>query len=194
MHGAQSTVTTDLYGGHGMAAQEAAAQVAEQEQDHDGRRGKRTAEVLQRMADKATAKAYIAQEIADNKSLPKKLVDAIKLLVNVDNIRQPNSLYTRIISFIMGNKVQGVDYEPPKKGAIVDDITLFRAFRVAATDMNKVIYQGQDNGIWISAVKKGVDILYRLVAEQEEMPEDYPGPIRTKRSKKDGGDGGDNEE
>ena len=179
-----------------MTAPKAAMQVAEQEQeqDHDGRRGKRTAEVLQRMADKATAKAYIAQEIADNKSLPKKLVDAIKLLVNVDNIRQPNSLYTRIISFIMGNKVQGVDYEPPEKGEIVDDITLFRAFRVAATDMNKVIYQGQDNGIWISAVKKGVDILYRLVAEQEEIPEDYPGPIRTKRSKKDGGDSSENEE
>ena len=157
-----------------------AAQAAATETD--GRRGKRTAEVLARMAKKAEAKAYIAHEIANNKTLPKKLIEAIKLLVNVDNIRQPNSLYTRIISFISGEKVPNlVEADPPNKGDVVDDTTLFKAFRVAATDMNKVIYQGQDNGIWISAEKVGVDIHYRLVAEQEDMPEGYPGPIRKKR-------------
>ena len=148
----------------------------------DGRKGKRTAEVLARMAKKAEAKAHIAHELANNKSLPKKLVDAIKLLVNVDNIRQPNSLYTRIISFISGEKVPNlIDAEPPKKGEVVDDTLLFKAFRVAGTDMNKTIYQGQDRGIWISAEKVGVDTHYRLFAEQEDMPEGYPGPIRKKR-------------
>ena len=128
---------------------------------------------LKARAERATARSRIAEELAKNKDLDKDFVAAIKLLVNVESTRQPNSLYSRIIEFI---KEQG--------GTIVDDFTLYKKFKVAKTDMNKVIYQGQNNGIWISGVEKGEDTEYCFVTEQAEMPEDYPGPIRKGGGKK----------
>ena len=136
-------------------------------------------------AKRATAVSCIASYLSKAKDLPSEFVDAIKLLVNLDNRRQPNSLYTRVIDFIMGKKVTDVDEVPPGKGNPVDDMTLFKAFRVATTDMQKVIYQGQDDGIWISAVKKGKDTLYTYYGEGAAAPEGYPGPNRKPRTKKE---------
>ena len=149
----------------------------------------RAAQDLEMRAKRATARAKIAEYIEKNLTrLPKEFVASVKLLVNLDSRKAANSLYTRVISFITGNKVEDVDhslYPVPDKGEEVDDYTLYKAFKVAETDMNKVIYQGQDNGIWIAARKVGRDIFYWFFGDGAEMPEGYPGPIRRPRTKKD---------
>ena len=135
-------------------------------------------------AKNADAVATIATYLSEHKELPKKFVAAINHMVKLDSRRSANSLYERIINFIRGEKVPGVDTEPPGEGQPVDDMTLFMAFRVADTDMRKVLYQGQDNGVWISAVKNGRDTIYTFVAESEDMPEGYPADNLRKPRKK----------
>ena len=149
----------------------------------------RAAQDLELRAKRAVARSKIAEFIEKNiKRLPKEFVDSIKLLVNLEGRKAPNSLYTRVINFISGNAVEGVDHDafpPPKKGEEVDDYTLFKAFKVAETDMNKVIYQGQENKVWIAARKVARDVYYKFYGEGEEMPEGYPGPIRKKKKEED---------
>ena len=165
----------------------------------------RAAQDLEMRAKRATARAKIAEYIEKNLTrLPKEFVASVRLLVNLDSRKAANSLYTRVLTFLSGKEVEGVDHNifpPPNKGDEVDDYVLYKAFKVAETDMNKVIYQGQDNGIWIAARKVGRDIFYWFFGEGKKMPKDYPGPIRRPRTKKDeesatpetnGEDNGDN--
>lgn len=139
-------------------------------------------EVAKRAAAKAKNAAYkavIANGLANIKDLPAEFIEAVKSLINLDSRRAPNSLYARIIEFIK------------EKGEPVDDMTLFKAHRVSETDMRKVIFQGQDNGQWISAVEtpnkenpEVNDVMYTYIGEHDEwpnVPEGYPGPIRKKR-------------
>lgn len=143
-------------------------------------------EIARRTAAKAKNaeyKAVIANGLANIKELPTNFIEAIKALVNLDSRRAPNSLYTRVIDFI---KETG-------EGNPVDDMTLFKRFRVSETDMRKVIYQGQDDGEWISAVETPNkqnseinDVIYTYVGQYPEWPntpEGYPGPIRKVRTK-----------
>ena len=137
----------------------------------------------------AAATATVASYLSEHKEdLPDEFVGAINQLINLTPRRAVNSLYVRILDFLQGNKVQGVDIDPPNKGDEVDDLTLFMAFRVADTDMNKVIYQGQDEGIWISAVKEGRETKYaffcdgpKFVESNGEVPDGYVGPVSTRR-------------
>ena len=153
-----------------------------------------TAKRAETRAKNAADIAIIAKALNTLKNLPTEFIDAIKRQVKLDNRRQPNNLFNDIIKFICGEKVaravdnEGNMLEPPGKGKVLNDMELFMAFRVAATDMRKVIYQGQEAGIWISETKKGRDTLYTFFAESEAYPasppEGYPGPIRKERGKK----------
>lgn len=154
----------------------------------DGRVGKLTAEELAQRRETRMRRVAAVETINQFiKELPEKLQNAIKELINLEPGRQPNSLYSRIQDFIMGESIPGVDEKPPGKGKNVDDMTLFKAFRVATTDMVKIIYQAQEQGIWISATKKGRDTLYKFEGEGPVWPdvlEGYSGPLRKPRTKK----------